>query len=219
MWKISAPLWPPVRWSINVHRFLLGDLTVVYFISALLIFEWALTFTREVDRVWQKKFTGATVVYTFTRDSNLWNYVVSTAVALPRTSNDNIRFLKYTYYAKLLILTCQLERGTSPLWALLWHRNVQFGVSNECCITTAVCPLVISTIPWVQSPLYLLQVCPLKSWYIPDLTSITQHSPHCGCMEYATSCGPPSWLLDCGLARFFVLIVGCVQHIQSRSCF
>lgn len=63
-------------------------------IPALLYFEWALTFTREVDRVWRGRFTGATVIYMLTRYSILLVSAVDFIVGLLHTADNNVRFTK-----------------------------------------------------------------------------------------------------------------------------
>lgn len=93
MWRIFAPLQPPVRRSTDVHRHLLRHITTSYFVPALLVFDWALMFTREVNRVWLRKFTGTTVVYALIRYSSLLSYVALCIIALLRTSEDKVRFL------------------------------------------------------------------------------------------------------------------------------
>ena len=58
--------------------------------AALLWFDFALTFTTEVQRIWRRKFSGATVVYLFMRYSALIERVLFVLEVLVWKSSDKV---------------------------------------------------------------------------------------------------------------------------------
>ncbi|RPD57834.1 hypothetical protein L226DRAFT_540198 [Lentinus tigrinus ALCF2SS1-7] len=83
--------------------------------TALLWFDFALTFTTEVRRIWRRRFTGATVVYLFTRyaaliervffvlEVLLWNSTDETCGRIDRV-DDVLTIINYFAFASFTIL-------------------------------------------------------------------------------------------------------------------
>ena len=58
--------------------------------SALLWFDFALTFTTEVRCIWRRKFSGVTVIYLFTRYTALIDRVLFATEVLLWNSSDRV---------------------------------------------------------------------------------------------------------------------------------
>ncbi|TBU23594.1 hypothetical protein BD311DRAFT_68396 [Dichomitus squalens] len=58
--------------------------------SALLWFDFALTFTTEVQRIWRRRFTGATLVYLFTRYTALLDRLFFASEVLLWNSSNRV---------------------------------------------------------------------------------------------------------------------------------
>ena len=59
---------------------------------ALLWFDCTLTFTTEVQYIWRRRFTGATIVYLFTRYAAVVERVFSLLTILLWTSTEEVRW-------------------------------------------------------------------------------------------------------------------------------
>ena len=60
--------------------------------SALLWFDCILTFQKEVQCIWQRRFTGATVVYLATRYLAVVQCILLVLLSMLWDINDNVRF-------------------------------------------------------------------------------------------------------------------------------
>ena len=70
--------------------------------SALLIADFFITFTDEVQRIWRRRFTGATLIFTITRYTALFERIVLLISVLLPTIQDQVR--------------AQLPSHTNCLW-------------------------------------------------------------------------------------------------------
>ncbi|RDX48618.1 hypothetical protein OH76DRAFT_1483717 [Lentinus brumalis] len=134
--------------------------------TALLWFDFALTFTTEVRRIWRRKFTGATVVYLFTRyialieriffvlEVLLWNSTDETCGRIDRV-DDILTIINYFAFASFTILR------VFGVWGRDWKPLL------------LVIPLTL-----VRPALYIVEA----SNYVP-----VQYGPPWGCAEVYVS--------------------------------
>ena len=65
-----------------------GLLTRAY--AALLWFDWALTFPTEYQRIWRRRFSGATIIYILTRYTALIDTIFSILETLDWSLDDAV---------------------------------------------------------------------------------------------------------------------------------
>lgn len=63
------------------------------FLTALLYFDFVITFPQEVQRIWSRRFSGATIVYLLTRYSALFERIIFLVSLFLMTLDDKVRSL------------------------------------------------------------------------------------------------------------------------------
>ena len=67
-----------------------------YLYAVLLIYDYMITFGREVDAFWTRRFSGATVLFFSNKYLTLLNHLLDLSLYFPVHVSDKVRYFAYT---------------------------------------------------------------------------------------------------------------------------